>query len=161
MNKKYLIRHHLDSYSEMEFSNSLNKKNFQPFFPFKDEGIDIVAFESNNFKKPFFYQLKARNITIKNNCYSFRLSKAKIEEADKISNFYWVLCALKPSGKFDFFVFPQKIIKKWMDVLNKKLNEIGSEFGEKRFFKIKSEEDSYSIAPRYIKIDPNKYLWKN
>ena len=160
MNQKYLTRHQLDAYSEMEFSKLLKKKKSQPFFPFKDEGIDIVAFKDNNFKKPFFFQLKARNLTIKNNVYRFRIFKTKIEEAEKINNFYWVLCAFKSSGKFDFFVFPQKIIKKWMDVWNKKLNENGKEFGAKRFFIIKSEENDYSIAPQYIKIDPNKYLWK-
>jgi len=144
--KKYLVRHHLDSYSEIEFASYLIKKGFQPFFPFKDIGIDIVAHKKKNFE---LYQLKARNISLRYNQFRFRVKKEDIEKLSKSNNknTYFIFCAFQENQKFHFFKVPVSVVKKYF-----------KEAPKDRFFKIKKINAKYQVYPRRIGIKINKYI---
>jgi len=149
--KKYLSRHHLDAYSEMEFSNYLFDKGFQPFFPFKDKGVDIIAFKNNNFE---LYQLKARKWSRRHPWYYwFPIKRKDIKKLKSLKNkrTYFILCALQTNQKFHFFKVPLKIIEEYFKKTPKT-----------RFFKINKVEDKkYEISPKRIKININRYLLDN
>ena len=99
INKKYYIRRNLDSYSETEFAKLLEKEGYMVFYPFRDIGIDILAYKNG---KVELYQLKARNEHGRRpNYYRFSIKK-DIEKLSKYTNIFFVLCALQPDGKLDF-----------------------------------------------------------
>lgn len=163
--EKYLARHHLDVYSEMKFSDFLDNKGFHVFFPFEDRGIDIapvlgLVIPTNPSR---------RENSINYTCSSWRLGTSvstaitgSLGETSDIANFYWVFCALKPDGDFDFFVFPQKIVEEWMRQRSEGLKKKGKKFGDKRFLKLEPTEDREYImrSESYIEIDPNQYCVK-
>jgi hypothetical protein len=154
INNKYFIRRKLDSYSEIEFAKFLEKKKVKAFYPFRDVGIDVLAFDG---KKVEFYQLKARNEHGRYpNVYWFPVRKKDIKKLSKFPNSFFVLCALQPNNKFDFFKLPIDVVKKYI-----KLREKTTKKSEKMFLEIKRiGKRKYIIKPERISkfIDINKYL---
>ncbi len=152
--RKYFIRRNLDSYAEIEFAKFLEKNGFQVFYPFRDIGIDILAFDG---RKVELYQLKARNEMRKHpSTYWFPIRKKEIQKLSIFPNVFFILCALKPNGRFDFFKLPLSIIKKYVV-----LKEQNTKKSEKLFLEIKRiRERNYAIRPERIVrfIDINKYL---
>tara|TARA_Y100000310_G_scaffold295222_1_gene326355 strand:- start:541 stop:1014 length:474 start_codon:yes stop_codon:yes gene_type:complete len=149
MNKKYITRRILDKYSEDEFSKELIKLEQQPFFPFKDTGIDIVGIDKHN--NPFFYQLKARNIGIRIKEYWFMVDKKKLEKFPKTKKSYWVFCCFKDTDIFDFFIVPLSITKKWYKIHNDGCKKKQ----EKHHLSIKPiSKGKYELSPKRL----NKYI---
>jgi hypothetical protein len=145
--EKYLTRRHLEAYSEISFSKFLFKKGIAPYFPFKDVGIDMVAFKGNKIE---FYQLKARNENLnQKRVYWFSLKK-NLHKLSKFRNTYFILCALQPNQKeFHFFKIPIKMIIKYF----KKKHARNA-----RMFEIKRiSESNYKLMPQYLKWNINKY----
>lgn len=154
MNKqKYFIRRNLDMYSELEFSKELVKKGFVAYYPFKDVGIDIIAIKNN---KVYNYQLKARSLNRFGN-YSFMVHKRKLDKYVSKKNMYYVLCALLPNNRFDFFIIPIKIVNKWFKEYRKKIKK-----KESHFLVLKPDHNkNYTIVPDWLKnkirVGLNKY----
>jgi hypothetical protein len=145
INKKYITRRILDTYSEEVFARKLRKKEGQQsFYPFKDIGIDIVGIDKNH--NPFFYQLKARRITFGAGHYKFMVNIDKLKEFPK-KNSFWVFCCFKEDYKFDFFIVPLDITKKWFDITNKKANKKHKQY----HLRIKPiSERKYELAPKWM-----------
>lgn len=154
IDKKYFIRRNPDSYAEIEFAKFLEKRGIQVFYPFRDTGIDILAFDGKNVE---LYQLKARNEMKRYpNVYWFPIRKKDVEKLSKFPNTFFVLCALKPNGKFDFFKLPLPIVKKYI-----KLRERTTKKAEKIFLEIKRiGKRNYIVKPERIRksIRINDYL---
>jgi|GEM_PF-3730352 hypothetical protein len=154
IDKKYFIRRNLDSYSEVEFAKFLEKKRISAFYPFRDIGIDVLAF---NGRRVELYQLKARNEQSRYpNVYWFPIRKKDIEKLSKFPNSFFIFCALQPNNKFDFFKLPIDVVKKYI-----KLREKTTKKSEKMFLEIKKiGKKKYIIKPERISkyIDINKYL---
>ena len=153
MHKKYLSRRILDSYSEIMFSKLLIKKNQSPFFPFQDKGIDIVSIDNSN--NTTFYQLKARNLSVRNGLFRFKVKSSDLEKFPDTINSYWVFCCYLENGDFDFFVVPFNVLKKW----HKRYTEMTKETSYK-FFRIKPlSEKVYRLAPEWLakEFDIQKY----
>ncbi|MEM5879330.1 MAG: hypothetical protein QXU74_02445 [Candidatus Aenigmatarchaeota archaeon] len=150
--KKYFIRRNLDSFAEEEFAKYLLRKGVQPFYPFKDIGIDMLGYNNG---KVELYQLKARRQQARNkNLYWFSVRKKDIEKLLNFKNAFFVFCALQPNYTFHFFKVPIKIVKKYFERRKTKKPEM-------EFFEIeKIDEEKYDIRPKYIKIDINKFLAK-
>jgi hypothetical protein len=155
INKKYFIRRNLDSYSEVEFAKFLEKRGIKVFYPFRDDvGVDILAFNEG---KVEFYQLRARNEQSRYpNVYWFQIGKKDIKKLSRFPNSFFILCALQPNNKFDFFKLPIDVVKRYI-----KLRERTTKKSEKTFLEIKRiDERKYIIKPERISkfIDINKYL---
>mgnify|MGYP001626461639 CR=1 FL=1 len=154
--KKYLIRRHLDIYAELELAKFLERRGIQVFYPFKDIGIDMLAFNGKSFE---FYQLRARNEMKRYpNVYWFPIKKRELEKLSKFPNVFFILCALKRNGKFDFFKLPLRIVKKYIKLKEKKRKK-----EEKMFLEIERiGERNYKIRPERIRklININSYLFK-
>jgi hypothetical protein len=74
----------------------------------------------------------------------------------KISKFFFILCALQPNNKFDFFKLPIDVVKKYI-----KLREKTTKKSEMMFLEIKKiGKKKYIIKPERISkyIDIKKYL---
>ncbi len=143
----------MDSFAETEFAKFLWKKDIQPFYPFKDVGIDMIGVSRI---KVEFYQLKARNPMAKgNNIYGFPITKKGIQKLSKLKNSFFILCTLQPNKTFHFFKLPPVIIREY-DKQRK-----ASKYPKRHktgFFKIeKIDEKTYRIRPKYIKIDINEF----
>ena len=148
INKKYYIRRNLDSYSEIEFAKILEKDGYMVFYPFRDIGIDILAYKG---RKVELYQLKARNEHGRRpNYYRFSIRK-DIEKLSKYPNTFFILCALQPSGKFDFFKLPIDVAEEYFKEKGAKDSWLGIERINPR---------DYEIRPRRIAnlFDINNYL---
>jgi len=156
ISRKYFIRRDLALYSEIEFAKFIMKRGFMPFYPFKDEGIDILAFNEKE-NKIEFCQLKARNEMKRYpNIYWFPIRKKDIEKLSRFPNAFFILCALRPDGKFDFFKLPVPVVKKYIE-----LREQTTKKQSKQFLEIERlGKRNYQIKPKRIseKIDINKYL---
>ncbi len=154
IDKKYFIRRNLDSYAEIEFAKFLEKRGIQVFYPFRDIGIDILAFDGKNVE---LYQLKARNEMRRYpNVYWFPIRKRNIKKLSNFPNTFFVLCALKPNGKFDFFKLPLSVVKEYI-----RLREQTTKKAEKVFLEIKRiGKRDYIIKPERIGkvININDYL---
>ena len=159
INKKYITRRVLDTYSEEVFAKKLIKKEQEPFFPFKDKGIDIISIDKEN--NSFFYQLKARNKDVKYGEYWLMVNIKKLEKFPKTKRSFWVFCCFKEEGVFDFFVIPLNITKKWFYLYN--ASEGIKNKHEEYFLKIRPlPNERYEISPRWLNKNINimKYLLK-
>lgn len=154
--KKFFIRRNLDFYSEIEFAKYLEKKDFQPFYPHRDTGIDILAVKNRTVE---YYQLKARNEQARcPGIYWFQIKKKAIVSLLNLSKTktFFVLCALQPGEKFDFFKMPVKIVEKYI-----KLREQTTKKNKEHFLEIgRINKGRYKIKPERISkiININKYL---
>jgi len=159
MNKKYIIRKKLDTYSEEVFAKKLIKIGQEPYFPFKDKGIDIISIDKKS--NPFFYQLKARNKDIKYGEYWFMVNIKKLDKFPKTKNSFWIFCCFKEDMTFDFFVLPLDVTKKWFSLYH---NSEGIKNKHDQYFlKIRPlSEGRFEMSPRWLNkdIDIMKYLLK-
>ncbi len=132
----------------------MERKGIQAFYPFRDTGIDILAFDG---KKVELYQLKARNGMKKDqSIYWFPIRKIDVEKLSKFPNAFFILCALKPNGKFDFFKLPIPVVKKYIELREEKTKK-----SERIFLEMKRIGDrNYIIKPERLRkfIDINKFL---
>lgn len=156
VSKDFVIKVHLDLFSELEFKR-LIEKDFNAYFPYDDIGIDIVAFPKNDPSKPEFYQLKAAN-TYKRNPkqYWFNVLKnVKKYRTAKEKPIFFIFCAFDMDTKqFDFFKIPFETVDKY----------IKQKVDKKKFFQIKkNHKKKYEIVPRDRQLYPrnkdiNDYL---
>lgn len=151
--KKYEIRRNLDMYSEKKFAKELYDRDYVPYYPFKDVGIDILATKE---RKIYNYQLKARSLTSKNE-YWFSVKLKSLNKYLKEKNMFYVFCALLSNNQFDFFVLPIKDVHKWFIEYIKGCKTER----DKCFLKIRPiEKNKYVVRPIRMKIDIEKYWLK-
>lgn len=148
--QKYEIRRNLEMFSQKEFAHKLNELGYTSYYPFKDVGIDILATKKNLTHK---YQLKSRNSN-KFGEYRYPCKLTDLKKFRHEKNMFWVLCALLPNNKFDFFILPINILfHNWFEKYQKE--------AKKKFLRIKPlGNHNYEIGPKMIKLDINKYLLK-
>lgn len=157
IDKKQLIRRNLDYYSELEFAKKLKEMCQDSYYPHKDKGIDIIGIDK--YLNTFFYQLKARNVDSQYpDEYWFLVKEKKIFEFPKSNKSFWVFCALRSNGKFDFFIIPLKVIKKWYNIAK----ETYDPKRVQHHLMIKIINKKYEIRPKRVaeKINIMKYLIK-
>ena len=104
MDKKFLLRHNLDAYSEEEFARKLRKKGIDAYFPFKDEGIDILARDKNN--KLYTFQIKAGSL-YNQNTYRFNIKNKDFLKGKDYPNFYYVF-GMVISNNIEYIAIPYK-----------------------------------------------------
>lgn len=110
---RLLMRHALQIYTELEFADKLKKKYFV-FFPFRDEGIDIVAIDKKNPKIIRCFQVKARNKGKQS--YKFFIDRKSFSRTKNAPRMYYVF-VLADNGKIiDHIIIPAADLKKWMKI---------------------------------------------
>jgi hypothetical protein len=152
--KNYMEIRAIDIWAEISFAKELSKHNQIPYFPFKDVGIDIIGIDNKN--KSYFYQIKSRNINTRKMVYGFNINEKKLYNFPSNSkNSFWVFSCYK-KNKFDFFVVPYNITKKWYKLRKESCKEKG-----KYFLDIKPKDNGYELRPGRLnkEIKIMKYLW--
>jgi len=159
--EKFLVRRNLGLYGEMKFAEILKKRGFEPFFPYRDRGIDIIAIMFYKNHRTFFtYQVKSRNIN-KNKSFGDYWFRLKEKDLKKNQAQYWVFAIFKENNRFDFLRIPFKTIDKWVkqSCQNKEKNILSPE-PDGWSFKVKRVENSYISIPMKGSVKLDKYIFK-
>lgn len=114
-NNLYLVRHALQTFSELEFAKKLKKKYFT-FFPFRDEGIDIMGIDKKNPAIVKCFQVKARNKG--RHTYQFRIDKKSFSRTKNVPSMWYVFVLVDNDRIVDHIVIPVSHLKKWMKIKN-------------------------------------------
>jgi hypothetical protein len=155
---RYLIRHVLQTYAELEFASRLKKKYFT-FLPLRDEGIDIVAVAKKKSGIMKCFQVKARNKGKQS--YRFVINQKSFARTRNVPRLYYVFTLVDNERLVDHIVIPVDHLKKWMKIRNPEKRTILWIESKKQWrFDINyaHEEGSYYLKPRKGKLLLNDYV---
>ena len=146
----------------MKFAELLKKRGFEPFFPYWDRGIDIVAILFKKNHRTFFaYQVKSRNKN-KNKSFGDYWYNLKEKALKENRSQYWVFAIFnKENNRFDFLRIPFKTIEKWIkQSRNNTKTNILSHDSDGWWFKVKRLGNKYISIPLKGSVKIDKYIFK-
>lgn len=155
----FISRRNLGLYGEIKFAELLKKKGFDPFFPYRDQGIDIVAIKFNQGRKVLStYQVKSRNRSKRFGTYWFQL---KAKDIQKNKAHYWIFAIFKEDNTFDFLRIPFTTISKWIKYSSEHpaTNILGTD-NNNWWLKIDNTNGNFLTVPKKGSITLKKYLFE-
>lgn len=154
----FLIRRNLGLYGEIKFAEVLHKKGYEPFFPYKDKGIDVLAYDLER-RITITYQVKSRNMSKRFGNYWFKLKSKDINNGFTAD--FWIFSIFKNDNKFDFINIPLTQLKNWIEQSRNNLeNNILSPDKNDWWLKIEKKENEYYTIPKKGSINITQFLFK-